>query len=133
MERFELEELTRRQRSQIPLLTELGDLTNQLRQAMERRDEVSLQMLMNMREDPLHRLQEIDEGLRAYLLRMPQPDAVRARALLVGEDEPENEAEAALAAQAASCRRMLEKVRQADRQLNLQLCGNRSFYRLFRD
>lgn len=45
-------------------LDELFDLTGQLAQAVDRRDEVSAKMLLGMRQQPLLDLQEIEETIQ---------------------------------------------------------------------
>lgn len=42
------------------LLNELEDVTRQLGEAIDRNDQVSMQMLVAMREDPLEKLQAAD-------------------------------------------------------------------------
>ena len=49
------------------LLNELWDLTQQLGQSIDRNDQVSTQMLIAMREEPLGKLQAADQALREQL------------------------------------------------------------------
>ena len=49
------------------LLNELWDLTQQLGQAIDRNDQVSTQMLIAMREEPLGKLQAADQAVREQL------------------------------------------------------------------
>ena len=49
------------------LLNELEDLTQQLAQSIDRNDQVSTQMLIAMREEPLAKLQAADKALREQL------------------------------------------------------------------
>ena len=53
------------------LLNELWDLTQQLGQAIDRSDQVSIQMLLAMREEPLGKLQAADQALREQLEALP--------------------------------------------------------------
>ena len=131
MERADLEELCQRRRVQMLRLMEVADLTAQLAQALDRRDQVSVTLLLSMREEPLHLLEEMERDLRAHLLDLPQQDAIRANELLRGA-QAETEEEAALCEQTARYRRLLESVSAQDRQLSLRIGGARSFYRTFR-
>ena len=43
------------------LLSELFDLTKQLAEAVDRNDEVTIQMLLSMREGPLAQMRQVEE------------------------------------------------------------------------
>ena len=49
MQAAELEELSRRRREQMVRLMEVSDLTGQLKQALDRNDQVSVNMMLTMR------------------------------------------------------------------------------------
>ena len=53
------------------LLNDLEDLTRQLAQSIDRNDQVSIQMLIAMREEPLAKLQTADRALREQLEALP--------------------------------------------------------------
>ena len=131
MERAELEELWQRRRIQILRLIEVSDLTGQIAQALDRRDEVSITVLLSMREDPLRRLTELEQDLRSHLLTLPPEDAIRARELLDGAAAGTEE-EGRVRDCSAQFRRLLESVTAQDRQISLRMGGQRSFYRMFR-
>lgn len=131
MERVDLEELCQRRRLQTLRLMEVSDLTAQLSAALERQDQVSVTLLLSMREAPLRQLEEMEADLRAHLLTLPQRDAIRAQELLQGA-AAETRAEEPLCAQAARYRRLLQSVAEQDRALSLRAGGARSFYRTFR-
>jgi hypothetical protein len=128
----ELEELRKRKKDQTVKLLEVADVTRQIAEAADRRDELSVQLLLGERERPMRELSEIEDGIRAYLPELPQAQAIRLDALLHGA-APETEAEAALAEQTAQYRRQLESVVALDRQLSVRLGGSRSFYKKFRE
>ena len=56
-----VESLRMSKRKEYMKLSELSDLTEQLAQATDRRDEVSAKMLVAMRQQPLLELHEIEE------------------------------------------------------------------------
>ena len=131
MEYLELEELRKRKRSQMAALSEVEDLTRQLAAALDRRDEVSVQMLLNMREEPIRRLQELDDGIRNYLENLPPEHAVQGAALMQG-GEAQDPVEIPLCEDVARFRRLLSSVVEIDKRFNLRLGNDRSFYKTFR-
>ena len=129
----ELQELCKRKRDQIVLLMEVSNLTREMQVAADRRDEVSLNMLLSMREAPLHQLQELEEGIQNYLLTLPEDDASLYHDLLLGIEEAEEPEEEPLCEQVAKYRRLLESVIEMDKRMSLRLGGNQSFYKKFRE
>ena len=131
MDRHILEELWRRKKSQTIRLMEVADLTRQILIAAERRDQISVTMLLSMREDPVKRVEEIETALRALIERLPQEDAIRAAELLKGEP-PAVPDEIALYEQVGQYRRLLESTLEIDKRVSIRIGGDRSFYRMFR-
>lgn len=126
-----LEELWRRKKTQAVRLMEVADLTRQILQAAERRDEVSVTMLLSMREEPIMRLGETDAALREYLRTLSREDAIRAAELLNGAP-PASPDETRLCEQVGQYRRLLESAVEADSRLSVRMGGQRSFYKMFR-
>ena len=131
MEARILEELWQKKKAQTIRLIEVSDITRQILTAAERRDQVSVTMLLSMREEPVRRLSGIDAFCREYLQRLPQEDAIRAAELLNGAPAA-NADEAALCEQVGQYRRLLQSVLEMDRRLSIRLGGERSFYKMFR-
>ena len=76
-----VESLRMSERKAYMKLGEVYDLTQQLAQAVDRRDEVSTKMLLGMRQEPLLELQEIEETVRQGVLSQPEEyPAARGRA-----------------------------------------------------
>lgn len=114
------------------LLNELWDLTQQLGQAIDRSDQVSIQMLLAMREEPLGKLQAADQALREQLEALPsREDAAVLAAMLNGGPpaDPDQRAHAMLCEQVGSNNRRLDQVRELDRMLNQRLGRENSAYR----
>lgn len=126
-----LEELFLKERLIYVKLAEFEDLTRQLAEALDRRDEVSVQMLLNMRGEPAHQLFEADQQLRGRLLQLPEDDAIRAREILEGGEQREPE-EAALCGQVKQNRRLLQKCKEMDKQISMRMGGQKSFYTKYR-
>ena len=131
MTKVELEELGRRKKSQMIKLIEVADITRQIAEAVEHRDELSIQMLLGEREQPVRALQEMEEGVRAYVRSLPETDAIRADELLRG-GEGATEEENALAEQVAQFQRVYDSVRALDEQVSVRLGGKKSFYTKYR-
>lgn len=127
-----LDELYLWKKRQMALFVEILDLTEQLDEAVSRRDAVSVNMLLSMREEPLQKARELEDQAREYVLSLPEEAAIRVNGLLSGEaaEVPE---EGQLAEQVARNSRLLEKIRALDEKVSLQLGGSRSFYRTFRE
>lgn len=126
-----LEELFLKERLLYVKLTEFEGLTRQLAEALDRRDEVSVQMLLNMRGEPAHQMYEADQQLRGHLLQLPEDDAIRAREILEGGEQQSPE-EAALCGQVKQNRRLLQRCKEIDKQVSMRMGGQRSFYKKFR-
>lgn len=126
-----LQELVLKTRHLYIKLTEFESLTTQLAQAVDRRDEVSVQMLLNMRGEPAHQLQEIHQQLKQRLLELPEEDAIRAKELLDGAPQQDPQ-EAMLCGQVAQNQRLLARCLEIDKRISLSMDGKRSFYRKYR-
>ena len=134
MEMEFVESLRMSKRKEYMKLSELSDLTEQLAQATDRRDEVSAKMLVAMRQQPLLELHEIEETIREGVLHQEEEDAIRLSALMDGEEVsgPLLEEEQALREMCERNRRVMERIASVDRRVSLGLGGKRSFYNNFR-
>lgn len=110
------------------LLNEVMDVSRQMAEAMDRDDQVAIQMLVSMREEPVHRLRQARRALKEQRDALEPEAALRLTQLLNGE-EAETEAEAPLAAQIGANRRLLEQVLELDRVLNRKLTREESIYK----
>lgn len=113
------------------LLNELWDLTQQLGQSIDRNDQVSTQMLIAMREEPLGKLQAADRALRDQLEALAgREDAAALAGMLNGGPpaDPAQKPQQMLCEQVASNKRRLKQVMDLDRILNQRLCREKSVY-----
>lgn len=131
MDEHILKELFLKARKQYIKLLEFFDLTQQLAEAVDRKDEVSIQMLLHMREDPIHSLTELEDQLHNGVLALPEEDAIRAHQLLTGS-APEKKGEEDLCKQIAQNLRLLERAKELDRRVSLRIDGRHSLYNLYR-
>lgn len=103
------------------LLGETVDLSRQLGEALDRRDNVAAEMLVAMRGEPIEKLAAADQALIHLTETLPAPeDRERLKALLNGApaDSPEEEP---LAARVAANRRMLKQARELDQVLTAKM------------
>lgn len=109
------------------LLGEVLDISRQLADALNRNDQVSAQMLLAMRGEPLAQAAQARESIKRKLEELPEPERERVRALLNGGPAL-NDAERGLSEQVAANRRLLKQVQELDRSLNLKITRGDSVY-----
>ena len=111
------------------LINEIMDITKQMGEAIDRRDEVSLSLVIAMRSEPIERFSIADRALREHLDALDEEDSLRIRAILNGEEERAvDPMEKALAAQAAMNIRAHAKLMELDKILNRKLAQEKSIY-----
>lgn len=120
-------DLTVLERKKYNLLSEVMDVSRQMGEALDRNDDVSVRMLVAMRQEPILRLEEVKQAVAARLEGLSPEDRERAGALREGAG-PQGAEEEAYCAQAGSTRRLLERVLELDRRLSRRLAGDNSFY-----
>ena len=125
------------------LLSELFDLTKQLAEAVDRSDEVTIQMLLSMREGPLAQMRQVEENLTRQRSSLSEEDGRRLAEELgyvpasdAGEplipvevdwsklDEEEN----ALSGQVGTNRRLLGQLVELDKRVNKKVTREKSVY-----
>ena len=114
------------------LLNEMEDLTRQMGEAIDRHDQVSLEMLITMREEPLGKLQEADQAVRDQLeLLTDKLEAAQLASMLNGGPpaDPGERIQQQLCEQVAANNRHLKRIMELDRRLNERLARENSVYR----
>ena len=114
------------------LLNEMEDLTRQMGEAIDRNDQVSLEMLIAMREEPLGKLQEADRAVRDQLeLLTDQLEAAQLASMLNGGPpaDPGERVQQQLCEQVAVNGRHLKRIMELDQRLNERLARENSVYR----
>jgi len=109
-------------------LNEALDLTRQLAEAVDRDDQITIHMLVSMRQEPTDKLARAHQALDQQKAALSAADAERLSALLNGAAEPEPE-EAALVNQAALNQRTLKQLVDLDRVVNRKLTREKSVYK----
>ena len=111
-------------------LTEVAELTDDLSQAVDRRDQVSVRMFLSMRQEEIDRLL----GHKAVLRRQCSQLSPRDRTLMLqilegkessGLDSPDAQS---LERQSKSNRALLERICRADQAVSRRFGGPNSFY-----
>lgn len=113
------------------LLNELLDLTRQLGESIDRNDQVSTQMLIAMREEPLGKLQAADKALREQMEALDdREEAGQLAAILNGGGAGDDAGRTVemLCDQVALNRRRLKQVTDLDRVLNQRIAREKSAY-----
>ena len=109
-------------------LDEVLDLSRQMAEAVDRGDEVVIQMLLSMRAEPIRNLQKTDRALHDQRENLPQEEGDRLAGLLNGTAQPENREEEMLLRQAESNRRLHRQVMDLERILNKKIARDKSIY-----
>ena len=112
------------------LFVEVEELSKQLSDAIDRRDEVSMGMIIAMRSEPIEKLAITDRSLRELLFSLDDGEEVaRLRAILNGEmHRAIGEQEKLLAEQAAMNIRTHRRMMELDERLNRKVAHERSIY-----
>lgn len=114
------------ERRKYNLLSEVADLSSQMGEAMDRGDDVSLRMLLSMRQEPILGLEEVKNAIRAKREGLSPEELERISALEAGA-RPQEE-EQTYCDEYGRTRRQLERVLEMDQKLNLRLTGKDSCY-----
>ena len=109
------------------LLNELFDLTKQLAEAVDRSDEITIQMLLSMREGPLAQMRQVEENLTRQRASLSEEDGRRLGELLSGAQARQAE-ENALSDQVGTNRRLLSQLVELDKRVNKKVTGEKSIY-----
>ena len=109
-------------------LTEVEELTGELSRALERRDQVAVQMYLSLRQEEINRLTEHKALLRNQCAQLPQPEAQQLRALLSRQDAGPCEGAEELKRQVERNGILLDRLMRADQRISRQLGGSQSFY-----
>lgn len=109
------------------LLNEVQDLSRQLAEAIDRDDRVSVEMLVNMRREPIDKLVDAEDVLADQTASLPPEDGARLSQLLAGAPARGPD-EKLLAELVGSNRRRLEQIVALDKILNRKLARENSVY-----
>lgn len=125
-----LQELLVQQKKKYIQLTEVLDVTIQMADAVERDDNVSVNLLIAMRQEPLLIIDEIQQVVGERLEPLPASMAAHLRALLTGRGtEAATTEESALDEQCKMNFRLLSRIVTIDKRLNQRVGKEQSYYK----
>ena len=107
-------------------LSEALDLTKEMLDALGRRDQVSVRMFLNMRQEQVNQLREEQELLRRRCAAAEE-GGEELRQILNGGASAQMEAQE-LCRQVERNRALLDKLLQLDRLVNRRMGGEKSYY-----
>lgn len=110
------------------LLNEVLDLSQQMAEALSRNDQVAVEMLIAMRQEPIAKLERSQQALRELTEGLEEPEDALRISLLLNGGEAENPEEQALANQVAANGRRLKQVLELDRVLSQKITRDKSIY-----
>lgn len=108
-------------------LNEALDLTRQLAEAVDRDDQLTVQMLVSMRQEPTDKLFRANQALDQQRRDLSEADAGRLSALLKGA-AAETEEEEPLVSQVGLNQRTLKQLVDLDRVVTRKLTREKSIY-----
>ena len=109
-------------------LNEALDLTRQLADAVDRDDQVAVQMLVSMRQEPTDKLARAQQALGQQKAALSETDRARLDALLKGA-AAETAEESPLANQVGLNQRVLKQLVDLDQIVNRKLTREKSIYK----
>lgn len=109
------------------LLTEVLDLTMQMADAADRGDEITIQLLLGMRADPLENLKQVRLSLEQLRDSLPPEEGRYLAAILNGGPAQQPE-EKPLANQVEINRKLFQQVLSCDQRLNQKVTRDDSIY-----
>lgn len=110
------------------LLNEVLDLSQQIAQALDRNDQVAVEMLIAMRQEPITKLEETKQVLQEQSEDLEDAEQALRLALLINGGEPESPEEVPLAEQVAANGRRLKQVLELERVLNQRIARDQTIY-----
>ena len=110
------------------LLNEVLDLSRQIAQALDRNDQVAVEMLIAMRQEPITKLEEAKQALQEQGEDLKNAEEALRLALLVNGGEPERSEEFPLAEQVAANGRRLKQGLGLEQGLNRRITRDKTIY-----
>ena len=109
-------------------LTEVMELTQDLSDAVQRQDQVTVQMFLSMRQEPINQLKEYRSLQRKRCASLPEEESAALWKVLTGKGADGTGQLQDLEKVVGQNQSLLERIQQADRQVSVSLGGKKSFY-----
>ncbi len=97
------------ERKKFNLLSEVMDLSKQIGQSVDRNDEVTVRMLLGLRQEPIAKLDTLKSTLAEKMGQLPEDEMLHMREVLGGRDS-KSKAEEGLRLQALETSKLLSQV-----------------------
>lgn len=112
-------------RKRYSALTEAYDLTVQMGEALDRNDRTSFAMLLSMRQEPVLRMQELDENI-GRIFETDTPDIQKRWEALLRGDAPMDADEQMVVKQMQQNKRLIERLLPIDGRISRALTERKS-------
>lgn len=109
-------------------LTEVMELTQDLSDAVQRQDQVTVQMFLSMRQEPINQLKEYRSLQRKRCASLPEEESAALWKVLTGKGRDDTGQLQDLEKLVGQNQSLLERIQQMDRQVSVSLGGKKSFY-----
>ena len=109
-------------------LIEVMELTQDLSDAVQRQDQVTVQMFLSMRQEPINQLKEYRSLQRKRCASLPEEESAALWKVLTGKGADGTGQLQDLEKVVGQNQSLLERIQQADRHVSVRLGGKKSFY-----
>jgi hypothetical protein len=110
-------------------LQEVWELSQQIGEALDRNDQVTVRMLLNMRAEPIEKAKMDDQELRRFLASIENDKDRQELQSMLNQNSSAGIPEQSLAKQASHNANLLQRIMQLDQRLNQRVAGARVAYR----
>lgn len=113
-------------------IREISRLTTQIGESASRDDRVSIQMLINIRQEEMEKAEQCDQNLYDLERRLPFTERLAFEQLLKGkysEEEPESFEVRKIKELSNEIQTLLKRTIEIDRTINKRISGDKSFYK----
>ena len=114
------------ERKMYSALTEVMELTEELTDAVQRQDQVSVRLFLSMRQEPINQLRDHKALLQRQCKELPAPQGEQLRRILSGETQGEIPGAQDLEKLVRQNKSLLDRVIRADEKVNRRVSGDKS-------
>ena len=127
-----IEEILKQIQRQYRIMMETDQFTKELGEAISTNDPVSIQLVLEMRQESLHEMEASRRAVVILIDSMPEEQRGHVKKLLEreSEEEPENELERVLKEKCSKVYEVVDGVIKKDRELSLKTAGKDSLYQV---
>jgi hypothetical protein len=109
-------------------LQEVWELSEQIGEALDRNDQVTVRMLLNMRAEPVEKAKMDDQELRRFLASVENERDRRELQSMLNQNSSSGIPKQGLARQASHNAYLLHRIMELDQRLNQRVAGAKSVY-----